>query len=132
MTGSALKFQRLLLPLGLLALSMSLMASLVPHRPGAQHRAPNNSNISEDPTGPTEDQQKMSSSDRAITQAIRKAIHRDKSLSTHGRNIRIFIQAGQVTLKGPVRSEEEKGNLDAKAASVAGQNNVSNQLEVAP
>jgi hyperosmotically inducible periplasmic protein len=70
--------------------------------------------------------------DRVITQKIRKAIHHDKSLSAHGRNIKIFIQDGKVTLRGPVQSEEEKGKLEAKAVSVAGQENVSNQLEVAP
>ena len=70
---------------------------------------------------PTADQQKMNRSDRAITQKIRKAIHHDRSLSTNGRNINIFIQDGKVTLRGPVRSEEEKGNLEAKAASAAGQ-----------
>jgi len=43
----------------------------------------------------------------------------------------IFIKDGKVTLRGPVRSEEEKVNLEAKAANVAGQENVSNQLEVA-
>ena len=52
--------------------------------------------------------------------------------SPYGRNIKIFIQDGKVTLRGPVRSEEEKGNLEVKAASVAGQENVTNQLEVAP
>jgi osmotically-inducible protein OsmY len=37
-----------------------------------------------------------------------------------------------VTLRGPVRSEDEKSNLQAKAAEIAGQDNVTNQLEVAP
>jgi osmotically-inducible protein OsmY len=74
----------------------------------------------------------MNPSDRAITREIRKAIHHDKTLSTYGRNIKILTQDGKVTLRGPVRSEEEKGNLEAKAASVAGQENVSNQLAVAP
>ena len=74
----------------------------------------------------------MNISDRTITQQIRKMIHHDRSLSPCGRNIKIFIQDGRVTLRGPVRSEEEKGNLEAKAASVAGEENVTNQLEVAP
>jgi hyperosmotically inducible protein len=130
--GSSLKFQRLLLPLGSLALSMSLMATLVPRHHDAQHPAPESTRINEDRTGPTADQQKMNPTDRAITQKIRKAIHHDKSLSTYGRNIKILTQDGKVTLRGPVRSEEEKGNLEAKAVSAAGQENVSNQLEVAP
>jgi hyperosmotically inducible protein len=130
--GSSLKFQRLLLPLGSLALSISLMATLVPRHHDAQHPAPDNTKINKDQTGPTADQQKMNPSDRAITQKIRKAIHHDKSLSTYGRNIKILTQDGKVTLRGLVRSEDEKGNLEAKAVSVAGQESVSNQLEVAP
>jgi hyperosmotically inducible periplasmic protein len=78
------------------------------------------------------DKQKMNPSDRAITQKIRKAIHEDKSLSTYAHNIKIITQDGKVTLRGPVRSDDEKSNLEAKAASVAGQENVTNQLEVAP
>jgi osmotically-inducible protein OsmY len=35
-----------------------------------------------------------------------------------------------VTLKGPVHSEEEKQSIAAKAAEVAGQDKVSNQLTV--
>ena len=133
MNGSSLKFQRLLLPLGSLALSVSLMATLVPRHHNAQHRAlDDNTKMNKDQAGPTADQRKMNPSDRAITQKIRKAIHHDKSLSAYGRNIRIFIQNGKVTLRGPVQSEEEKGNLEAKAVSVAGQEKVTNQLEVAP
>jgi osmotically-inducible protein OsmY len=129
---SPLNLQRFLLFLGSLALGVSLMATLVPRHVDAQHPAPNNTAINKDQIGPTADQQKMNRSDRTLTQKIRKAIHHDKSLSTYGRNIKIFMQDGKVTLRGPVRSEEEKNNLEAKAASAAGQENVTNQLEVAP
>jgi hyperosmotically inducible protein len=128
---SPLNLQRFLLPLGSLALGLSLMATLVPRHVDAQHSAPDNTSTKKDRIGPTADQRKMNLSDRAITQKIRKAIHRDRSLSPYGRNIKIFIQDGKVTLRGPVRSAEEKGNLQAKAVSVAGQENVTNQLEVA-
>ena len=74
----------------------------------------------------------MNPADRAITQKIRKAVHEDKSLSTYAHNIKIITQDGKVTLRGPVRSEDEKSNLQAKAAEIAGQDNVTNQLEVAP
>ena len=130
--GSSLGFRRLLLALGSLALSVSLMVALVPRRLDAQHPALDNTNLSEDQKGPTADQQKMNASDRALTQKIRKAIHHDKSLSVYGRNIKIFMRDGKVTLRGPVLSEDEKGNLEAKAVSAAGQENVNNQLKVAP
>ena len=132
MNAISLKLQRWLLPLGLLALGISLMAIFAPRPADAQHAASENTRITGDPAGPTADQQYMNLSDRAITQKIRKAIHHDKSLSTYGRNIKIFTQKGKVTLRGPVRSEEEKRNVEAKAVSVAGQENVSDQLEVVP
>ena len=132
MNGSFLNLQRFLLPLGSLALGLSLMATLIPRHVDAQHAAPNNTSINKERIGPTADQRKMSLSDRSITQKIRKAIHHDSGLSPYGRNIKIFLQDGRVTLRGPVGSEQEKADLEAKAASVAGQKNVTNQLEVTP
>ena len=97
-----------------------------------QQPAPDNTKRNKDQTDPSADQQKMNPADRAITQKIRKAIHEDKSLSTYAHNIKIITQDGKVTLRGPVRSEDEKSNLQAKAVEVAGQDNVTNQLEIAP
>jgi hyperosmotically inducible periplasmic protein len=81
---------------------------------------------------PTADQQKDNRSDRDITQQIRKAIMNDKSLSTYAHNVKIVTQNGQVTLKGPVRSDEEKRTVEAKAAEVAGDNNVISKLDIKP
>ena len=79
---------------------------------------------------PTADRQKDNRSDREITQQVRKAIVKDKSLSTYAHNVKVITQNGLVTLKGPVRSEEEKKAIEAKAAEVAGQDKVTNQLDV--
>jgi osmotically-inducible protein OsmY len=79
---------------------------------------------------PTADQAKNSSSDREIMQKIRKSVVSDKSLSTYAHNVKIISQHGKVTLKGPVRSEEEKQSIEAKAAEVAGAENVTNELTV--
>jgi osmotically-inducible protein OsmY len=76
------------------------------------------------------DQQKESASDRTLTQQIRKAIMSDKTLSSYAHNVKIITQNGHVTLVGPVRSDEEKSTVEAKAAEVAGASNVTNQLEV--
>lgn len=81
---------------------------------------------------PTADQQKENRSDRDITQQIRRSIMKDKSLSTDAHNVKIVTENGQVTLKGPVRSEKEKRAVEAKAADVAGENNVSNELDIKP
>jgi hyperosmotically inducible protein len=80
----------------------------------------------------TADQQKMNSSDQTISKNIRKSIMQDKTLSTYAHNVKVITQDGKVTLKGPVRSDDEKANLEAKATAVAGQGNVVNQLTVAP
>ena len=81
---------------------------------------------------PTADQQKDNRSDRDITQQIRQSIMKDKSLSTYAHNVKIISQNGMVTLKGPVRSDEEKAAVEAKAAEVAGKDKVTSQLEVKP
>ena len=132
MNGSSLTLRRLLLPLGSLAFCVSLMAMPIPRYQDNQQTAPDNTKKNKDQTSPTADQQKMNPADRAITQKIRTEIHEDQNLSTYAHNIKVITQDGKVTLRGPVRSEEEKSNLEAKAVSVAGQENVTNQLEVAP
>jgi len=132
MKGRFIKSQRLVLALGSLALGASLMAMPVPRNQDNQQTAPDNTKKNKDQTSPTADQQKVNPTDRAITQKIRKAVHDDNSLSTYAHNIKIITQDGKVTLRGPVRTEDEKNNLQAKAVTVAGQDNVTNQLEIAP
>lgn len=81
---------------------------------------------------PTADQQKDNRSDRDITQQIRQSIIKDKSLSTYAHNIKIISQQGQVTLKGPVRSEDEKRAVEAKATQIAGEGKVTSELNIKP
>jgi hyperosmotically inducible protein len=78
----------------------------------------------------TADQQKETAEDRELAQKIRKSIVGDKSLSTYGHNVKVIVRNGVVTLKGPVQSEDEKKNIGAKAADVAGADKVQNELTV--
>ena len=80
----------------------------------------------------TADQQNENTNDREITKKIRRAIMDDKSLSTYAHNVKVVTQEGQVTLKGPVRTEAEKKTVEAKATEVAGVGHVTNQLSIAP
>jgi osmotically-inducible protein OsmY len=80
----------------------------------------------------TADQQKENASDRELTQKIRRALMQDKTLSSYAHNVKIVAQGGQVTLKGPVRTEDEKRTVETKAAEVAGAGHVINQMSVAP
>ena len=54
----------------------------------------------------------------------------DKSLSTYAHNDKIVSQNGNVTLKGPVKSDDEKQNLVAKASAIAGSAKVTDQISV--
>ena len=132
MKGNPVKLARLFSPLASLVLTGSLMAESILKYQDPQQQAADNTKRNKDQTSPTADQQKMNASDREITQKIRKPINEDKSLSTYAHNIKIITQDGKVTLRGPVGSEDEKNNLQAKAVAVAGQENVTNQLEIAP
>ena len=81
---------------------------------------------------PTADQQKENAGDRDLTQKIRQSIMKDRSLSTYAHNVKVIAQGGRVTLKGPVRSEEEKRTIETIANEVAGNGHVTNELTVAP
>lgn len=79
----------------------------------------------------TSGDQSNSQSDLTITQEIRKAVVADKDLSTNAHNVKIITANGVVTLRGPVKSAEEKANIGVKAEHVAGVTRVDNQIEIA-
>ena len=79
----------------------------------------------------TADQQKANATDRELTKKIRRSIMADKSLSTYAHNIKVIRQNGAVTLKGPVKSDDEKRVVVAKAVAVAGSaDKVTDQISV--
>lgn len=78
----------------------------------------------------TADDQTNDKMDRLTTAKVRKAIIADKGLSTYAHNVKIITRGGQVTLKGPVKSEDEKQQVLADATSVVPTENVSNELTV--
>jgi len=75
--------------------------------------------------------QSENEADRKITQEVRKSIVDDDKLSTNAQNVKIITNDGQVTLRGPVKTQEEKKAIESKAKQVAGVKNVENQLEIA-
>jgi osmotically-inducible protein OsmY len=114
-------------------LGTALIAGPLPRQDSGQQ--PDNTKTNKrdrDKTSPTADQQKMNATDRELARKIRASVMSDKQLSTYAHNVKIVAQDGKVTLKGPVRSEEEKNAIEAKATEVAGTGNVIDQLEVAP
>ena len=81
--------------------------------------------LAETPTSQSE-----SKADIDTTAAIRKAVVDDKALSVNAHNVKIMTSNGVVTLRGPVKSEDEKKSIEAKAKQVAGVTRVENLLEV--
>ena len=69
--------------------------------------------------------------DLETTRNIRRALVKDDQLSTEAKNVKIITVDGNVTLRGPVKTDQEKAAILAKAAQVAGDSNVHNELQVA-
>jgi osmotically-inducible protein OsmY len=80
----------------------------------------------------TADQQKENGVDRELTANIRKALMDNKELSTYAHNVKIVSRNGMVTLKGPVRSEDEKKAVEEKATEIAGAGKVKSMISVRP
>ena len=101
----------------------------------AQQPAPDNTKVNKADRAKgavTAEQQNENAADRDLTKKIRQAVVADKSLSTYAHNVKIVSQNGQVTLKGPVRSDAEKTAIEAKATEIAGAGKVTNEITVAP
>ena len=78
----------------------------------------------------TSGDQSNSSADLKTTKAIRQALMKDGELSTTAKNIKIITDNGQVTLRGPVKNEQEKAKIDKLARSAAGGVKIDDQLDV--
>jgi hyperosmotically inducible protein len=106
--------------------------------PGPEERTPaavepDNTKKNERDTEPgavTAQDQGGSPLDLAITQQVRQLVVRDDSLSSAAKNVKIITTEGVVTLRGPVKSSEEKTTLAGFAKNVDGVKRVDNQLEV--
>lgn len=73
-----------------------------------------------------------SKTDLEITARIRRAVVADESLSMYAHNIKIYTRNGHVTLKGAVRTQEEKQVTERMAEKVAGKGKVTNKLQIKP
>lgn len=80
--------------------------------------------------GISADQASNRPEDLEITRHIRRNIVKNKNLSLYGHNVKIITRDGEVVLKGPVRSLNEKQTIEDTAISVVGARNVKSELEV--
>lgn len=110
------------------AAAFAVVCSLAPCFSVAQ-AAPDNTKQNKD-HAVTADSQPNAAADRATTAKVRKAIMDDKNLSTYAHNIKIITGNGQVTLKGPVKSEEEKQQIVTDVSAVISPDSITNQLTV--
>ena len=88
-------------------------------------------NAHEQAGGATPLDQGNNPADLETTQQIRKAIMADDSLSNDAKNVKIITNGGIVTLRGAVRSETERANIELKARKAAGTERVVDELEIA-
>ena len=117
------------------ATSVILMSLTTVSGVQAQQTKPDNTSVNKEDRAPnavTADQQKNNQADLETTRQIRQSLMADKKLSTYAHNVKIVTQQGQVTLKGPVRTQAEQKAVEAKAVAVAGAGHVKNETTIAP
>jgi osmotically-inducible protein OsmY len=90
---------------------------------------PDNSGVNKGQTQ-TADKQSNAKADRDITAKVRKEIVGDKDLSTYAHNVKVITSNGAVTLRGPVKSDDEKAKVAEHAANVVPADKVTNELTV--
>lgn len=78
----------------------------------------------------TSGDQSNSKGDIDVSAAIRRAIVKENSLSNKAKNIKIITENGVVTLRGPVKTAEEKTKVEELAKANAGSARIESQLEV--
>lgn len=83
-----------------------------------------------DGTNPTPQTQSNTAEDLKVLAEIRRAVVDEESFSVKAQNVKIMVQDGVVTLRGPVENEAEKAKIDSLAQGVAGVARVDNQLDI--
>lgn len=97
----------------------------------ASPQSPDNSKTNRRDEGKaTAEQQGNSAKDIEITKEIRREITSSDSMSTYAKNIKIITKDGFVTLRGPVKTAEERTAIEQIAKRVAAAGKVKNELEV--
>lgn len=108
-------------------------AKAAPASQGVSSPRADNTDINKrDRDGATKTPQTQSNNaqDRELLAAVRRAIVGDKSLSTMAHNVKIVVEGGAVTLRGPVKDADEKAKVETLAKNVKGITATDNQLDV--
>jgi osmotically-inducible protein OsmY len=78
----------------------------------------------------TAQNQSEAQGDRDLTRRIRATLIKESNLSSSAKNVKVITRDGKVTLRGPVKSNQERQAVGNAAAGIAGKNNVNNRIEV--
>lgn len=102
-------------------------------REAAEYRPDNTGRNARDADGNpvTADSQPLSGADNELLANIRKAVVENDKLSTYGKNVKIMVENGAVTLRGPVETSEEKSWIASTAKKLAPSHKLRDELEVA-
>jgi hypothetical protein len=107
------------------------MAANIPDMPPEPDNTARNARDADGGTLTPEDQSNEQR-DLDIARSIREAVASNDALSTNAQNVKIITQDAVVTLRGPVKSEQEKAIVVSIAQQTPGVARVDDQLEVDP
>jgi hyperosmotically inducible protein len=93
-------------------------------------QADNTARNAENRAAQTAPDQAENDADLQISADIRKSIVADESLSSNAHNVKIITSGGTVTLRGPVKSQQEKASIESKAKQVTGVTQIVSLLEI--
>lgn len=102
--------------------------SCIPNNPAAPTDTTRRQDGSSVPPG---SQHRSGDTDGRLTSRVREGLLRGNAQGSLG-GLSVSTAGGRVTLRGQVRSEQEKADLERRAAAIAGDGNVVNELTVAP
>ena len=94
------------------------------------YEANNTGRNAETQSQPTPLDQGTSDTDMTTTQQIRQALVDENTLSMTAKNCKVITRDGKVTLRGPVIDANERTRIEGIAERIAGNGNVTNQLEL--
>jgi len=127
------KLKAICLVAGLLQCGVPLVQAQSKDSSGDRQTAPDNTRANKadrNNAQPTAQDQSNAKSDRDLAAAVRKAITQDKSLSTYAHNVKVVVHDGSVTLRGPVRSGDEKTKVAELARQTAGSEKIDDQMSI--
>ena len=106
----------------------SSATSATPMSTHADSTAVNKRDRSSETLKPTD--QPNDKADIKLAAAVRRAIVKDKSLSSSAHNLKLVAANGVVTLRGPVKDAGEKAKVEALVKTISGVSTVDNQLDI--